>query len=146
MDTTIRTTTEAVPTDRPGPRRDFGRAKILVAAYGALSAVVLLTVAVLAGTGHEVTPFMWGRSAGVLASAGVAYWFTVLAARGARWAYRRIRVLSAVMPVAIVAIDSIPGALPGWFIAMQAVCAVAIGAAACIVNGSGPRAAFRAGR
>ena len=120
----------------------FGKVKILVAAYGALSVVVLATVAVLAISGQTVTSFMWGRSAGVLASAAVTYWLTVLAARGARWAYLRVRVISIVMPVAIVAVDLIPGICPTWFAMMQAVCALAVAAAAFVVNGSGLRAAF----
>ncbi|MGW0194153.1 hypothetical protein [Nonomuraea sp. NPDC003201] len=123
----------------------FGKVKILVAAYGALGVVVLATVAVLAISGQTVTSFMWGRSAGVLASAAVTYWLTVLAARGARWAYLRVRVISIVMPVAIVAVDMIPGICPMWFAMMQAVCALPIAAAGFVVNGSALRAAFRSG-
>ncbi|MEV6041079.1 hypothetical protein AB0L65_58955 [Nonomuraea sp. NPDC052116] len=123
----------------------FGKVKILVAAYGALSVVVLATVAVLAISGQTVTSFMWGRSAGVLASAAVTYWLTVLAARGTRWAYLRVRVISIAMPVAIVAVDMIPGICPMWFAAMQAVCALPIAAAGFVVNGSALRAAFPRG-
>lgn len=47
-----------------------------------------------------------------------------------------------VVPVAIIAIDLIPGALPPWFIVMRAGCALTIGATAFLVNGSGLRAAF----
>jgi hypothetical protein len=126
----------------PGTQRAFGKAKIFIAAYGALSAAVLITVAILAITGHTVTSFMWGRSAGVLASAAVTYWLTVLAARGARGAYLRVRVISIVMPLAIVGVDLIPGATTAWFAMLQATCALAIAAAAFIVNGSRLRAAF----
>ncbi|MGC7094410.1 hypothetical protein ACPZ19_07090 [Amycolatopsis lurida] len=35
-------------------------------------------------------------------STAVAYWFTVLAARGARWAYVRMRVISVVVPAAFI--------------------------------------------
>ncbi|WP_030678607.1 hypothetical protein [Streptomyces rimosus] len=146
MNTAIPATAESAPAGQSPAQRAFRTAKMCVGVYGALSAAVLLTVVVLAATGHEVTSFMWGRSAGVLASAAVTYWLTVLAARGARWAYLRVRVISVVMPVVIVAIDLIPGALPAWFIAMQAVCALAIGATAFIVNGSELRAAFPKGR
>ncbi|WP_181019654.1 hypothetical protein [Nonomuraea typhae] len=116
--------------------------KLFVAVYGALSVVVLATVVILAISGHPVTSFMWGRSGGVLASAAVTYWFTALAERGARWAYVRVRIMSVVVPIAIVAIDAIPGALPRWFVLMQVACAVAIGAAAFLVNGPRLRAAF----
>ncbi|MFI6597285.1 hypothetical protein ACIBHX_13600 [Nonomuraea sp. NPDC050536] len=132
----------AAHTDHPGTQRAFARAKTLVAAYGALSAGVLITVVILAVTDHTVTPFMWGRSGGVLASAAVTYWLTVLASRGARWAYLRVRIISIIMPFAIIAIDVIPGTLPVWFIMLQAACALAIAAAAFVANGSQLRAAF----
>ncbi|MEU7830008.1 hypothetical protein [Nonomuraea sp. NPDC049129] len=129
-------------TNHPGIQRAFGKAKILVAVYGALSAAVLITVAILAITGHTVTSFMWGRSAGVLASAAVTYWLTVLAARGARGAFLRVRIISIVMPVAIIGVDLIPGVTTAWFAMLQATCALAIAAVAFIVNGSRLRAAF----
>ncbi|AWN31140.1 hypothetical protein [Streptomyces sp. NEAU-S7GS2] len=146
MGTASHTTAETAHLNRPHPHRAFGRVKALVAAYGALSAAVLITVVVLASTGHTVTAFMWGRSAGVLASAAVAYWLTVLASRGARGAYLRVRIISVVVPIAIVAIDMIPGALPPWFVLMQVGCALVLGATAFLVNGSGLRAAFPVSR
>ncbi|TNC26131.1 hypothetical protein [Amycolatopsis alkalitolerans] len=121
-------------------RQTLGRAKFFVAAYGLLSVVVLGIVATLAVTGHPVTAFMWGRSGGVLASAAVAYWLTLLAARGRRWAYVRVRIISIVVPVAIVAIDSIPGALPPWFVALQVVCALAMAGAAFSLPRKGSQA------
>jgi hypothetical protein len=142
METTSHTTAETARLNHPRIRRAFGKAKILVAAYGALSAAVLITVVILAITERTVTSFMWGRSAGVLASAAVTYWLTVLASRGAQWAYLRVRIISIIMPIAIIAIDMIPGALPPWFVMMQATCALAIAATAFVVNGPGPRAAF----
>jgi hypothetical protein len=78
----------------------------------------------------------------VLASAAVTYWLTVLASRGARGAYLRVRVISIVMPLAIIGVDLIPGVTTVWFAMMQATCALAIAAAAFIVNGSRLRAAF----
>lgn len=122
-------------------RRAFGKVKILVAVYGLVSVLVLVTVVVLASVGRPVTSFMWGRSGGVLAGAVVAYWLTVMAARGARWAYLRMRIISVVMPIAIIAIDTVPGVLPMWFVLMQAACALAIGAAAFIINGPTLRSA-----
>ncbi|WP_228004250.1 hypothetical protein [Amycolatopsis sp. YIM 10] len=113
-----------------------------VAAYGALSVAVLIAVVILFLLGDEVTSFMWGRTAGMFASAAVAHWFTVLAARGARWAYVRMRIISVVVPIAIIGIDSIPGALPLWFAAMQIAGAVTLVPAAFIVNGPRLRAAF----
>ncbi|MFI7101098.1 hypothetical protein ACIBK8_17200 [Streptomyces sp. NPDC050161] len=140
------TGTDHLSLSRPGTQRAFGKAKMLIAVYGALSTAVLITVAVLALTGHPVTSFLWGRSAGVLASAAVTYWLTVLAARGARWAHQRVRIISVVMPLAIVAVDLIPGICPAWFAAAQAACALPLVAAAFLVNGSILRAAFATSR
>ncbi|MFG3114646.1 hypothetical protein ACGF4C_09635 [Streptomyces sp. NPDC048197] len=126
----------------PRTRRDFGTLKKLVAAYGALSSAVLITVAVLAMTGHPVTSFLWGRSGGVLASAAVIYWMTVLAARGTRWAYLRVRILSVLMPIVIVGVDLIPGICPPWFALIQAAAALPLAAAAFVSNGPRLRAAF----
>lgn len=89
-----------------------------VAAYGALSVAVLIVVVIISVMGREVTSFMWGRTGGMFASAVVTYWLTVLASRGARGAYVRVRIISVIVPIAIIAIDGIPGALPPWFVAM----------------------------
>ncbi|MFF8309511.1 hypothetical protein [Streptomyces lydicus] len=136
------TTAGAARLHHPATRRAFRTVKILAAAYGALSAAVLLTVAVLASTGHTVTSFLWGRSGGILAGAAVVYWMTVLASRGTRWAYLRVRILSVVMPLAIVTVDMIPGVCPLWFALAQATCALPLAAVAFLSNGPGLRAAF----
>lgn len=124
----------------------LGKVRKLVAAYGAVSVALLVVVVVLAVTGHAVSSFQWGRTGGMFASAAVTYWFTVLAARGARWAYVRVRVISVVVPVAIVAVDSIPGALPPWFAAAQIAGALALVPAAFLLNGRPLRAAFSRSR
>ncbi|MFF1648550.1 hypothetical protein [Streptomyces sp. NPDC058240] len=71
---------------------------------------------------------------------------TVLASRGARWAHLRIRIISIVMPLGIVAVDMIPGVCPAWFAVMQAACTLAIAAAAFVINGSALRAVFPTSR
>ncbi|MFI6798284.1 hypothetical protein [Streptosporangium canum] len=72
----------------------------------------------------------------------MTYWLTVLAARGKRWAYLRVRIISIIVPVALIAMDMIPGILPAWFVVIQVAGALVIAAAAFIVNGSRLRAAF----
>lgn len=123
-------------------QRIFGTVKKLIAIYGAFSVAVLAVVVVLSVSGHEVSSFMWGRAAGMFASAVVTYGFTVLAERGKRWAYVRVRIIAVVVPVAVIVIDSIPGALPLWFAVLQIAGAAALVPAAFLVNGAGPRAAF----
>jgi hypothetical protein len=120
----------------------FNRAKRYVLLYGVFGAAVLATVIVRASAGHVVPGFLWGRSCVVLVTSVVAYWLLTAAGRGARWAYLRIRIISVVMPIAIVGVDLIPGLCPWWFAAMQAVCAVAIVPVAFIVNSARVGAAF----
>ncbi|RSM91606.1 hypothetical protein DMH04_01070 [Kibdelosporangium aridum] len=122
----------------------FSKVKKFVAAYGALSVVGLIVVVILSAEGREVTSFMWGRTGGMFASAVVAYWLTVVAAKGARWAYVRVRIICVVVPIAIVAIDSIPGALPPWMIVIQVAGALALVPAAILVNRSDLRVSFSA--
>ncbi|MFI5801625.1 hypothetical protein [Streptomyces sp. NPDC051561] len=124
----------------------FGRVRRCVAGFGALGTAVLVAVAVLKVAGHPVTAFMWGRSLGLLAGAAVMYWLVTVAERGARWAYVRMRILAFLMPVAVIAVDVIPGTLPVWFVLAQAVCACALLPAALVLNGAGLRAAFPKGR
>ncbi|MEV4250118.1 hypothetical protein AB0J63_42785 [Streptosporangium canum] len=142
METPNRTTAAAGHVNHPYTQQAFGRVKQLVAAYGALSVAVLIVVVILSVTGREVTSFMWGRTGGMFVSAVVTYWLTALASRGARWAYVRVRIISVIVPIAIIAIDSIPGALPPWFVAMQIAGALTLVPAAFIVNRSELRAAF----
>lgn len=132
METTSHTAAEAA----------FGTVRKFVAAYGALSVAVLVVDVVLSVAGKEVTSFMWGRTGGVLASAVVAYWLTGVAARGSRSAFLRVRIISTVAPVAILAIDLIPGVLPPWFVAMQIAGALVLTPAAFLTNGPALRAAF----
>lgn len=127
-------------------RQAFSKVKKFVAAYGALSVVGLVVVVVLSVEGGEVTSFMWGRTGGMFASAVVAYWLTVVAAKGTRWAYVRVRIICVVVPIAIVAIDSIPGALPPWMIVIQIAGALALVPAAIMVNRSDLRVSFSAKR
>ncbi|ANP56780.1 hypothetical protein AVL59_25975 [Streptomyces griseochromogenes] len=131
--------------DHPRTQHALGTVKRLVAVYGALSTGVFMALAFLAVTDRTVTSFMWGRSFGLLASAAVIYWLTVVASKGARWAYLRVRVLSSLMPIVIVAVDMVPGICPAWFAGIQAACALPLAAAAVIGNGSALRAAFPKG-
>ncbi|MEW9531274.1 hypothetical protein [Microbispora sp. NPDC049125] len=136
------TMAEAAHLNHPDTQRAFGKVRTLTVAYGAIGAAVLVTVVVLASTGHTMTGFVWSRAAGLFASAAVTYWMTALASKGRRWAYLRLRIISIAVPVALIAMDMIPGILPVWFVVMQAGAALVIAAAAFVVNGSRLRAAF----
>ncbi|SFJ11404.1 hypothetical protein [Amycolatopsis sacchari] len=114
--------------------------KKFVAVYGAFAVAVLVVVVVLSVMGHEASSFEWGRTIGMVASAAVTYWLTVLAGRGARWAYVRVRIIVVVVPIAVIALDAIPGALPLWFAATQIAGALALVPAAFLVRRAASRA------
>jgi hypothetical protein len=56
-----------------------------------------------------------------------------------------LRVVTAVLPIAIVVVDLIPGVCPGWYAAMQAASAVPLVAVAVIARRRAPRTAFPEG-
>ncbi|MEV0846882.1 hypothetical protein AB0J21_13580 [Streptomyces sp. NPDC049954] len=125
-----------------GTRRAFDAVRTCAGLYGVLCALVLVTLAVLVCGGHPVSLFMWVRGAVLLALAPVIRRPAARAAQGVRRGYERVRTLTAVMPVAIVGVDLIPGVCPAWYAATQAVCALPLVVAAFLVRGRGPRAAF----
>ncbi|GAA1968445.1 hypothetical protein [Kitasatospora viridis] len=123
-------------------QRAFSRMKALFAAYGALSAGVLLLVAVRAASGLSSSSFMWTRSSLILASAAALLWLTVRSEHGSQPAYERLRKTTVVLPIAIVGVDLIPGLCPAWFAIVQAAGALPLVAAAFVGNGARLRASF----
>ncbi|MFF4605130.1 hypothetical protein ACFY12_20640 [Streptomyces sp. NPDC001339] len=142
MGTVSHTEAGAGRVSQPGIQEAFAKARKFIALYGVIAAAVLAVVVIRENSGHAATGFMWGRACGVLASALVALWLTGRASRGSRAAYLRVRFIASIAPVAIIVIDSIPGVLPAWFIAMQILAALALVPAAFLVNRSEVRAAF----
>lgn len=115
-----------------------------IALFGAVSAIVLAVVAVMAFTGHEVTSFMWVRAAILLAIAPVIHRLAARAAAGSAKAFDRLRTLSTVMPIAIIGVDLIPGLCPAWYAVLQGLSGLALVAVAVLTRGSALRAAFPA--
>ncbi|MFE9421791.1 hypothetical protein ACFYNO_02380 [Kitasatospora sp. NPDC006697] len=132
MSTTMTTT--------PSPEPAFGTVKRLLIAYGALSAAVLLAVAVRAAAGLSATSFMWSRSGAILGSAVLLYVLAVRAERGSRSAYQRVRAIAVIAPIAIVGVDLLPGLCPAWFAIAQAIGALPLVAVARAVNRARPTA------
>ncbi|MGK5639578.1 hypothetical protein ACSNOK_14900 [Streptomyces sp. URMC 126] len=119
-----------------------GTLKKCIVLYGTVSAIVLGTVAAMALSDHSVSTFMWVRSAILLAVAPLIHRMAVDVSKGSRRAYERLSALTVILPIAIVAVDLIPGLCPAWFAVMQGVSAVALVFAAVIVRGAALRTAF----
>lgn len=113
-----------------------------IALFGAGGAVVLGTVAVMASTGHTTTPFMWVRGVIFLAIAAFLHRLATRAAAGSAKAFDRVRTLTTVMPVAIIAVDLIPGLCPPWYAVLQGLSALPLIAVAILTRTPTLRATF----
>jgi hypothetical protein len=112
----------------------FETVKKCVKLFGAVSGIVLATTAVVAILGNDVTAVMWIRGAVLLAMAPVILRLVAGAAQGSRSNFERVRILTTVLPVAIIVVDLIPGLCPGWYAAMQAIAALGLIGAAVITR------------
>ncbi|WP_211245971.1 hypothetical protein [Actinomadura oligospora] len=119
----------------------FRRIKALVGVYAGIS---VLTFAGLVAyrNSSSVTQPVWVRLSIVAVSSLILFALTLRASRGSRGAFRRLRILSAVMLVAIVVIVSLPGMFPAWMRIEQAVCGLLLLGVVVISSGRGLRAAF----
>lgn len=140
--TTRDTTAPTAQLDAPRTREAFDTVKKCVKLYSMVCAITLGTVAVVALSGTTVTTFMWVRSVILLAIAPVILRMTVRASEGERRSFERMRALTVIMPIAIIAVDLIPGVCPVWYAAMQAGSALALIGAAFITRGPTLRTAY----
>jgi hypothetical protein len=115
--------------------RAFRRIRLLVASYAALSVLTLAAIIALRHHSGVVNSAVWTRGVIVVLSALLTLRFTAQAARGARRAFLRLRIISAVMVVAIVVIVALPGTFPLWMKVEQSICGVLLVGVAALVNG-----------
>ena len=141
---TLRTSTPAAALDQPRTAAAFRKIKLLVGGYLGISALAVVAIVLLRHHSAEVNSAVWTHGIIVAASALVAFAITVRAARGSRGAYRRLRVISAVVVVAIAVIIALPGSFPLWMKAEQGVAGLLMIGVAVLVNGSHLRSLFAA--
>ena len=122
----------------------FRSAKRLVGSYLGLSALTLVAIIVLRHHASVVNSAVWIRGSIVVASAIATFMFTIRAARGSHGAYRRLRIISAVMVVAIAVIIALPGTFPTWMKIEQGVCGLLLLGVVVVVNGKHLRSLFAA--
>lgn len=116
----------------------------LVGTYFGISALTLVAIVLMRGDTSMVNSAVWIRGTIVAASSLLSLLFALGAARGSRRAYLRLRIVSAVMVVAVAAVISLPGTFPLWLKIEQGVCGLLLLAVVVIVNSRGMRAAFAA--
>ncbi|MBV2152734.1 hypothetical protein [Kitasatospora sp. SUK 42] len=124
----------AATVDNSRTQDAFSTVRKCVALFGAVSAIVLAVTAVMALTGHRTTAFLWIRGVILLAAAPVVHRMAVRAAEGSRRAFDRLRTVTAVMPVAIIGVDLVPGLCPPWYAVLQGLSALALIAVAVLTR------------
>ncbi|WP_328328145.1 hypothetical protein OHA70_02765 [Kribbella sp. NBC_00382] len=120
----------------------FRTVKALVAGYLALSVLTVVAVFILRHHPSVVTDAVWVRTVIVVGSAALMTAFAARAARGHGRSYLRLRLVSAIMLVAIAVIIAIPGDFPVWLKVEQGVCGLLLLGVVLVVNGKHLRTAF----
>ncbi|SEF21669.1 hypothetical protein SAMN05421837_101996 [Amycolatopsis pretoriensis] len=128
MTTTLRTETGVRPV------------LLLTGAYAVLSVLTLVAIVLFRNNHTMVTDAVWVRATLVVASSLLTFAFARSAARGSRKGLLRLRIVAAVMLVAIVVIVALPGLFPMWLRIEQAVCGLLLLGVTVLVNGRRARA------
>jgi hypothetical protein len=108
--------------------------RTLVACYIGVALVGLGITLVLRDDPRLVDIAVWVRDGFMAASGVLLYVFAVIASRGSRGALKRLRVVSVVIPLAIVVLIVLPDPFPIWMKVQQGVGAVCIASVALIAN------------
>ncbi|WP_405070176.1 hypothetical protein OG558_11330 [Kribbella sp. NBC_01510] len=116
--------------------------QLLVGGYLAISVLTLVAIIALHNDTAAVNAAVWTRGTIVVASSLLTSAFARRAARGSRKGFLRLRLVSAIMLVAIVVIIALPGTFPLWMKCEQAICGLLLLGVALLVNGKHLRSVF----
>ena len=130
--------------DHPRSRMALRTVKLLVGCHLGISVLTLVAIILLRSHPTLVTPAVWTRATIVVATALAMTTFAAGTARGTSRAYLRLRIVSAVMVVAIAVIVTLPGTLPLWMKIEQGSCGLLLIGVVFLVNGKHMRSLFAA--
>jgi hypothetical protein len=128
----------------PPTVRAFAPIKVLVGSYVGISLLTVIAIALMRNHPAEVNSAVWTRGIIVVLSALLTLSFTVRAARGDRRAYLRLRIIAAIMTVAVLVIIALPGTFPVWMKLEQGACGLLLITVCVLANREGFRALFAA--
>jgi hypothetical protein len=111
----------------------------LVGTYLGISVLTLAAIILFRSNPGLVNTAVWIRGTIVVASATLMFVFAVRAFRGDDRSHRRVRIISAVMFVAIVVIICLPGTFPVWMKIEQGVCGGLLFVVVLLANGKNLR-------
>ncbi|TNC24906.1 hypothetical protein [Amycolatopsis alkalitolerans] len=129
----------------PRTVRAFRTLRRLVTGYQAISLLALVAIVLLRDDAAAVNPAVWTRAIIVVLTAVLLTLFLARARRGSRGAFRRLRIVSVITPVAIVVIIALPGTFPLWMKIEQGACGLVMAGAAAVANERHLRELFAAG-
>ncbi|NUR91343.1 MAG: hypothetical protein HOY71_45345 [Nonomuraea sp.] len=112
----------------------FRYARLLIISYLTLSVLTLVAIVLLRNNPTLVTDAVWVRGTIVAATAVLMLLVAARAAKGSKAAYLRLRIITAVVLVAIVVVASLPGLFPVWMRIEQGVCGLLVAGAVVILN------------
>lgn len=84
-----------------------------------VNAIALATVLLMAVLGTAPSTFMWVRALILVAASPLLLWMARRAGAGDDSLAGRLTLIAIVLPVAVIAIDFIPGVAPMWYGVMQ---------------------------
>ncbi|MFD7153326.1 hypothetical protein ACFV9C_01935 [Kribbella sp. NPDC059898] len=116
--------------------------QLLVTGYVAISLLTLIAIIVLRNHSTVVNDAVWVRGTIVVGSSLLTFLFARSAAKGSHRGYLRLRIVSAVMLVAIAVIIALPGTFPLWMKGEQAVCGLLLLGVTLVVNSKHLRSVF----
>ncbi|MFF0266092.1 hypothetical protein [Kribbella sp. NPDC004536] len=116
--------------------------QLLVTGYVAISVLTLIAIIALRHHTDIVNSAVWVRGTIVVGSSLLTLLFARSAAKGSHRGFLRLRIVSAVMLVAIVTIIALPGTFPLWLKGEQAVCGLLLLGVTLLVNGKHLRSVF----
>ncbi|MBO8190619.1 hypothetical protein ITI46_02705 [Streptomyces oryzae] len=115
-------TSSTVTVTDPDARHKLHIAQVLLGGYAALSVLTLLAIVVFSGNPDMVTDAVWIRGTVLAVASLVTFALGVSMAQGARRNYRRVQIIALAQVVAVVVIESVPGAFPLWFKVENGMC------------------------
>lgn len=114
----------------------------LVGGYAILSVLTMIAVILLRDDTAMVNSAVWTRCIIVTATSLLTLLLTRRAAQGSRDAFKRLRIVSAAVVVAIAVIIAIPDPFPLWLKIEQGCCGLLLLGVVGLVNRASARAAF----
>ena len=121
----------------------FRQVELLAGAYFGLSALTLAAIIVVSDLAGGLSATVWTR--GIIVTVGAAALFAAAtrAAHGSRQAWRRMRIVSAVLAASMVAVIALPG-FPLWMKAEQGVAGLCLLGVMVLASRSHLRSIFTA--